>query len=118
MSLAPTACELAYCRLSDEPFDFLAEILPSMGVSVNVYSPADLSSQRPAVINCLGVSAERVSKILSPGSNHLLVTDVAGTARRQQFGRTMVLPQSYGALRSECLKVIYPTARKAFVQGN
>ena len=104
----PPARELAYCNLSDEPLDFLAQILP---VSINICGPADLSPQRAAVVNCLGVSADRVSRVLRAGSNHVLVNNSADPAL-QQFGTAVALPQSYGVLRSACMKVAYPSARK------
>jgi DNA-binding response OmpR family regulator/HD-like signal output (HDOD) protein len=113
VSPEPPVREVAYCKISAEPIDFLVEILPSMGIKVNYCDPADLLTGQRAVINCLGVSAERLSKLLRPGLNCLLVTDAADVSQHQRFGTTLSLPQSYGALRSACLQMARPCAPAA-----
>jgi HD-like signal output (HDOD) protein/CheY-like chemotaxis protein len=102
------ACEVTYCNVSAAPFDFLAEILPSMGIVPNRCAPLDLAPEKSAVINCLGVPPERLSKLLSPGSNGLLVTDAADVRAYRRYGIVSALPQSFGALRAACLQMAQP----------
>ena len=100
-------CELAYCSLSQEPFDFLAEIVASMGIELKPTEPGGLGAEQHALVNCLGVPPEALADEFGSGGSdgRLIVTDAEDAGPYSRFGRTLVLPASYGALQAACREI-------------
>ena len=72
--------------------------------------PGEISIGPPVVINCLGTTAARLSKVLPPDCNNVLVMDNANPLPYQQFGKVVALPQTYRVLRSAVLQAARPKA--------
>jgi HD-like signal output (HDOD) protein/DNA-binding NarL/FixJ family response regulator len=104
--------ELAYCNLSTLPFDFVGEILPSMGVRPQPCLLADLSPEIPAVVNCCGVPIEKVTQIFTPRGIHVLVRDVQDHNDLLGSTRLLTLPNSFGNMRATVLKLVDPERRE------
>lgn len=97
--------QLAYCNLSPEPFDFLAEIVSSMGIALNACEPEAASPPENVLINCLGTAPDRLAAWEDrPGTDGtvLLITDDSHREACPRLGHTISLPASYGRLRSAC----------------
>ncbi|MGH7137341.1 MAG: HDOD domain-containing protein, partial [Pirellulales bacterium] len=102
---AETAClDIAYCNLSKETIDVVAEILRSMAIIPRPCLPADLSLDMPAIVNCTGISLEDASRVFSPSHCHILVIDSEDTARPVCPATLLTLPNSFGEIRSTLLK--------------
>ena len=102
--LRPQSRHLAYSNLSPEPFDFLAAIVPSMGISLN---PIDFESGEMGenvLVNRIGALPERrTARIFSrAGCNIVFVRDADKMKGLGQIGKNVPVPCSYAALRSVC----------------
>jgi len=102
-----TACEplheIAYCNLSTERFDFLAEIIPSMGIKPRLCENHILESDENVIINCVTTPPHRLSAHINPRTStgkKLIVTDADNVEPYTRFGRVFSVPGSYGELRS------------------
>jgi len=99
---------LAYCNLSADPFDFLAEVASSMGI---VLQPRDADAIEPdenVLINCIWVPPYKLAARVSPGVGggaKLIVTDAEQLEPYSRFGQVLSLPGSHGALRQACEEV-------------
>jgi HD-like signal output (HDOD) protein/CheY-like chemotaxis protein len=110
---------LNYCNLSPEPFDFLAEIIPSMGITLKACDTDVFESQENVLINSTRTSPPRLAALINPRfstGKKLIVTDADNVEPYTRFGRVLSLPGSYGALRSACQDIaqdLRPKARAA-----
>jgi hypothetical protein len=97
--------ELVYCSLSPQPFDFLAEIVSSMGVRMKPVELGDVSPDENVLVNCLWTYPHRLAERFggrSGGGERLIVTDVTHLQPCARFGRVLTLPASYGTMRQAC----------------
>jgi HD-like signal output (HDOD) protein/DNA-binding response OmpR family regulator len=103
-SLATTR-QLAYCNLSEDPFDFLERMLPPMRIEPIACSKGDLGNMEKGVlVNCIGVAPHQLATQINRSSKcqFLIVTDPGQVREYSKFGRAIALPSSYGRLRSAC----------------
>jgi hypothetical protein len=101
----PLTCELPYCTLSPEPFDFLARLMPSMGIVLRPASPGEFDEQEGGLVNCIGAPPHRLAAAIGvPGQSDrkLIVTDADNLEPYRRFGRVLSLPAGFGALRLAC----------------
>ena len=107
------AAELAYCPLSQGRFDFLEEILRSMGTEVATISPESLSTVDCLVVNCLGIPAKRLAALVSTaadGQRRLIITDEHRLAEYRGLGTAISLPTSYATLQTYCRRLLHSTS--------
>jgi HD-like signal output (HDOD) protein len=94
---------LAYCNLSEERFDFLAEIVPSMGIKLN---PADFKTRKlhgSALVNRIGaVPTQSTTTYFKNCDEVVFVRDADRMANVGNVGVNIAVPCSYAALRSVC----------------
>jgi hypothetical protein len=96
---------LAYCNLSPETFDFLAEIVASMGIQLKATDLSGFEWDDNVLINCVWTPAHRVAAHVLPQRNEagrLIVTDAENPKPYEKFGSVVPLPGSYAALRTAC----------------
>ena len=99
------ARELAYCDLTGGTFDFLGEIVTSMGVKLVRLSEDDLRDYEDGIlVNCLGVAPQRLVAKASRSFKQALtiVTETDKVEKYAEYGRAVALPISYGRLRAIC----------------
>jgi len=111
----PPPRKLAYCNLSPEPFDFLAEIIPSTGVRLTPCTPDDLDPDQPALINCIWTAPHTLAARLRPVADQswrLIVTDSDQVEPYGRRGRVVSLSAGYAALRAACRSLVQPARKK------
>ncbi|MFH1923304.1 MAG: HDOD domain-containing protein [Planctomycetota bacterium] len=107
---------LNYYNLSPEPFDFLAETIPSMGIRLKACDTDVFESEENVLINGIRTSPHRLAVLINPRfstGKKLIVTDADNVEPYTRFGRVLSLPGSYGALRSACQDVAQELRPKA-----
>lgn len=100
-----SSCELAYCNLSPEPFDFLAEVIASTSITLRAKETDALQPDEKVLVNCIWSPPHTLAARLSPrhaAGAALIVTDATHLEPYGRFGRVLSLPTSYGAIRSAC----------------
>jgi HD-like signal output (HDOD) protein len=100
--------ELAYCCLSPQPSDYLAEIVSSTGIRLIPRRLEDLDAHDGVLFNCLWAFPHRLAKRYggeSAGNTRLIVTDVTHVRPCARYGRVLALPTSYGSLCRACRDV-------------
>lgn len=104
-SQPPAARRLFYYNLSKEPFDFLAEIVPSMGIRLN---PTELKIgelRGNVLVNRIGAEPEQSMARIFASANCAHVVFVRDADKMKNVGYTgtnVAVPCSYAALRSAC----------------
>jgi HD-like signal output (HDOD) protein/DNA-binding NarL/FixJ family response regulator len=99
---APICRRLAYCNLSGQPFDFLAEIVPSMGISLDPYGAEIVQTDENVLLNCLGLP----DMLLGQGQGRwVMLADPAENNNYSRYGHCISLPCSYQALRAACWEI-------------
>jgi len=102
---AKPAHQIAYLRIGSTRFDFVQEIIRSMGIDLVECTAEDLEIHDSVVIACLGVSASRLSEYVpesSAGQRRLMVTDAHRSAEYASVGTPLALPASCEIIRSTC----------------
>jgi HD-like signal output (HDOD) protein/FixJ family two-component response regulator len=103
--------ELAYCDLSGAYADFLGALLPSMGIKPLPYAKEDLNDlDENILVNCIDAEPHPSAARLR-SSSHSCLSIVASASQADRFvgfGQTIVLPISYGRLRTACWKLSRP----------
>jgi HD-like signal output (HDOD) protein/DNA-binding response OmpR family regulator len=97
--------QLAYGNLSPETFDFLAEIVASMGIQLKATDLSGFEWDDNVLINCIWTPAHRVAAHALPqrdGASRLIVTDAENPKPYEKFGSVVSLPGCYAALRTAC----------------
>jgi HD-like signal output (HDOD) protein len=85
-----------YRNVSGQPMDFLAEFLRSMGFDLTCGDADDARTEESTIVNCLWA----YPKALERGAGERLIfTDVTHAEPCSQYGRVLVLPASYAAIR-------------------
>jgi HD-like signal output (HDOD) protein/FixJ family two-component response regulator len=100
--------QLAYLNLSLEAFDFLREVVGSMGVTLDERDPQCLDADRNVLINCLWNPPQRLAEAFPPGrpcGNKLIVSDANHLVFYRKRGHAIALPISYGAFQAACLAI-------------
>jgi hypothetical protein len=106
-------CQIPYCNLSSEPFDFLDAILSSSGFELQKYNLDSSESDEAVIVNCIGAPPHRLVtrlKTTSGNPNMLIVTDAGQTENLSRFGRVFALPASYGSLLQACREISHCVA--------
>ncbi|MHC4401139.1 MAG: HDOD domain-containing protein [Planctomycetota bacterium] len=101
--------DVAYCSLSAERVDFLAQIMPSMGVEPRICGVDVLDSDEAVVVNCVRTPPHRLNAHINPRANSgrkLIITDAADLKPFARFGEVISVPTNHGSLRSACLRFI------------
>lgn len=96
--------DVAYCNLSTGQFDPMLEMLRSMGITPHSRKFTELSSDEPAIINCIGAAMQDVPDVLIPGSSHVVITDGRHPNDLPSSAVICAFPTSVRALRSAVLK--------------
>ncbi len=95
---------LSYSNLSPEPFDFVASLLPALGIEL-IHGDADESdSNLGEVVNCLWTPAYRLAARPHPRSDTrtLILCDAEASETHRRFGSMITFPASYGSLAAAC----------------
>ena len=103
-SLGPMR-ELTYCDLTGGDFDFMGEVISSLGVKIVRLSKDDLRNcDHHIVVNCLGVAPQRlVAKASRSFPQHLtIITEPDKAEKYSEYGQVVALPTSYGRFRAAC----------------
>jgi HD-like signal output (HDOD) protein/DNA-binding NarL/FixJ family response regulator len=91
--------KIAYCNFSGYSDDLLTELLPAMGFQPNACGPDDVRKLDDAwIANCICAVSIQFAAGHS-GKHAIAVMDEENSQRSTQFGRTVVLPNSFGHLR-------------------
>ncbi len=98
--------QLTYCNLSEVPFDFLAEIVPSMGITLNpvAFKFGKLRGGN-VLVNRTGAEAEHSTARIFANAKCdrvVFVRDVDKLNKAGSLGTNITVPCSYAALRSAC----------------
>jgi len=104
--------ELAYCDLTGGPFDFLGEIISSMGIKLARHSADELNDCEGSVlVNCIGTAPHRFAAKAGHASRQslIIVTDAERVDKYREYGRAIALPISYGRLRAVCREAAHVT---------
>lgn len=110
-SPASPAPAMAYCNLSPEPFDFLAEIVGAMGIELMEDEADWQTSGEKVLVNCTWVPPYRLAARTNTRFEDAvkwIVTDAENLDPYGRFGRVLSLPASYAALRSACQEIARP----------
>ncbi len=97
--------QLSYCNLSEEPFDFLAEIVPSMGITINPVEFKIGKLRGNVLVNRIGAEAEQSTARIFANANcdHVVfVRDADKLNKVGRVGTNIAVPCSYASLRSAC----------------
>ncbi len=104
--------QLSYCNLSMESFDFLAEVISSVGIRLRRLDGARVGAENAALINCLGTPPYRLTPHVDPqrnDSDRLIVSDGDHSGPLARYGKVFTLPGSFRTLRAACQKLVrYP----------
>jgi len=107
--------QLAYCNLSPDPFDFLAEIISSMGIELRTCPPDALDCEENVLVNCIWAAPAGLASCVGRDHRHgarLIVAQDYHAESYARFGHVLSMPASYAALRRACVDV----AREADTQ--
>ena len=100
---------IAYLRIGSTRFDFVQEIIRSMGIDLTECAPEDVEMHDKIIVNCLGVPASRLSEYL-PGRPadqlRLIVTDAHRAAEFEPLGTPLAVPASCQVIRSACCDLV------------
>jgi len=105
------ARQIAYLKLTAEPYDFLADVVSSMGIELLHRKKETLELGENVLVNCLWTPPFRLaaqSKECPGNGDRLIVTNDEGSDAYSRFGRVVVVPGSYGALHSACRDIELP----------
>ena len=106
---AAPSTSIAYLRIGSTRFDFVQEILRSMGFDLTECSPEDVEIHDKIIVGCLGVPASRLAEHL-PGRSadqlRLIVTDAHRAADYEPLGTPLAVPASCQVIRSACCDLI------------
>lgn len=115
---ASSAFTLAYCALSHGRFDFLEEVIRSMGIEPVTVSPESIGAFDAVVVNCLGVRAKRFGEVtVANGQRRLIITDEHRRSEYSELGVTFSLPGSYASLEHHCRRMRHVTPIAPVVLG-
>jgi len=99
---------LRYRNLSPEPFDFLVEILPSLGVRAETGNEKQGMGGEGWLVNSVWTLPEETIARLPSGpekNDTLMVTDAANVEQYDGVARVVSLPCSHAALRLACASI-------------
>jgi DNA-binding response OmpR family regulator len=91
------------CELVNDPFNTITRWLKSMHIESELCRPEELSNlEEPAIVNCCGIGASRLAEVFAQATrkNHLIVTTASQLELVRDYGRTLILPDSYARLRT------------------
>jgi len=101
----PPSHQLTYLNLSPEFFDFLGEMVSSMGIGLKECQADAVELDEKVLVNCVWSPPYGLLARIRPHSTDetmLIVTDATDLETYGRFGRVLPLPASYGALRLAC----------------
>lgn len=105
----PPSAPIAYLRIGSKRFDFVREIICSIGVDLAECVPDDVEIHDKIIISCLGVPTSRYSEYMpedSTGQQRLIVTDAQRSADYEPLGDPLVVRASCKVIRSACCDLI------------
>jgi hypothetical protein len=112
----PASRQLAYFNLSKEPFDFLAEIVPSMGISLHLGDLLGIGElQQNVLVNRIGATPdESTARIFASTKcdEVVFVSDADKTKQVSSVGTNIIVPCSYAALRTVCWEAASELAKE------
>jgi HD-like signal output (HDOD) protein/CheY-like chemotaxis protein len=103
--------QIDYCNLTSESFDFLREIIASMGFEVNECEPREVTWNHNVLVNCLWNPPQRFKDSFPPGKpcgSKVIVTDANHLVFYRHSGNAFSLPISCGTLRAACEEIAHP----------
>ncbi len=97
---------LYYWNQSPTSFDFLEELLPSMGIHAIPYDPMSADPAGHVLVNCLGRSVSTVLEDFRRRKGHKATIVIDKLQRSQTLSENNVieLPASFAALQEMCLR--------------
>jgi len=100
--------EIAYCDLSQSPYDFIASVLATMDIQATPQALASMEKDQPALFNCLGVNSDTIDHDLrhalrQPG--RVVITDAIHAKGYQGWTTVIGLPASVQTLRTTSLAI-------------
>ena len=105
---APGA-SIAYLRIGSTRFDFVQEIIRSLGIDLTECAPEDAEIHDKIIVSCLGVPASRLSEYLPnrpADQSRLIVTDAHRAADHEPLGTPLAVPASCLVIRSACCDLV------------
>jgi hypothetical protein len=97
-----------YCNFSADDFDFLREVVASMGITLTDGVPNIMEPGQNFLVNCLWNPPQRYNSVFSTREHYgakLIVTDPNHELFYKNSGDVIPLPASYGKLQEACAKV-------------
>ncbi|MCC6123669.1 MAG: HDOD domain-containing protein [Pirellulales bacterium] len=102
---AQSVGQLDYCKLSSASFDFLREIVASMGIELNERAPHEVEANRNLLIDCLWSPPKKFTESFpadKPCGAKLIVAAANHAVFYRHLGKVVPLPTSYGTLQAAC----------------
>ena len=97
----PSTRKLAYWNLSADSFDFVTELVRSMGVRLEPQAIETESTDRLALVNCLGVPDATASAWLATRSlERMTIFGRPNQLRNLPAAARVEIPSSYGAIQA------------------
>jgi len=99
--------EIVYCLFSTEPFDFIDELLPALGITIRETLLELPRVSRPTLVNAIGILPDKLATQVAPAAQDKLVI-IANAAHAhgcRELGRVVSLPGSFSAMRAACLRI-------------
>lgn len=107
LSLSSNASRsIAYFRMGSTQYDFLSEIIRSMGIEVIPCGREEAISHETIVVSAIGVSAERIMRTLSEfprWQRRLLLVDAHWASELKSLQSVVAIPCSFSVLRQACV---------------
>jgi HD-like signal output (HDOD) protein/DNA-binding response OmpR family regulator len=105
---------VAYCNLSGESFDFMAQLLPAMGIESMSTPPERIDEEEHQIVNCIASPSSRLAALVGPRRRDSLViiTDTERLEKYRQYGHAVAIPTSFSALRAACWDIAHDILSK------
>lgn len=97
---------IAYFRMGSTQYDFLPEIIRSMGIELMPCGREEAVSHETIVVSAIGVSAERILRTLSEfpkWQRRLLLVDAHWASELKSLQSVVGIPCSFSVLRQACV---------------
>lgn len=97
--------ESGYLRIGSTRFDFVQEIIRSIGIDLAECAADDVEIHDKIIICGLGVPASRLREYMPEGATdqqRLIVTDAHRAADYESLGTPLAVPASCEVMRSAC----------------
>lgn len=99
----PPTKPVTYVNASEGRFDFLAEILPAMGINLKQVELKDHKLRGSVLINRIGVTPQKsISKYFADFDKAVFIRDSENIKRAGRLGTSIAVPCSFAVLQKNC----------------